>query len=255
MDSNRKKIILLSIFVIIFILITVFIFFDLFSKDKITNVLLVDGLKQNDVNDVENDETTTNKDNEQSEGNVINFDNDNLVENDNDENVAIFDDAKENFSSEYDIVSYFENIDNEVEESSSFKEKFKEYFITIVDFIFYEKEIKGYTFDDLSSTSKAKIISIALKIDNKIEEYVPNYKENISSTSNKIYTGIKDKLIVLYMDISTDICKNNEEECNKVKEIFSEIKDVCKIGWDFIKNLFKGGFSKIKDWYEIYSGK
>ena len=144
---------------------------------------------------------------------------------------------------------------NEVEKSSSFKEKFKEYFITVVDFIFYNKEINGYTFDGLSGTAKAKIIGIALKIDNKIEDYVPNYKENIYSTSNKVYTDIKDKLIVSYMDVATDICKNNEKECIKVKEIFGEIKDVCKIGWDFIKGLFKGGFSKVKDWYEIYSGK
>ena len=50
-----------------------------------------------------------------------------------------------NSYSEEDVVSYFDSIGNEVEKSSTFKEKFKEYFITIVDFIFYEKEIKGYT--------------------------------------------------------------------------------------------------------------
>ena len=43
------------------------------------------------------------------------------------------------------------------------KDKAKEYFITIVDFIFYDGKIKGHTFNDLSSTAKLKIISIAFK--------------------------------------------------------------------------------------------
>ena len=94
-------------------------------------------------------------------------------------------------------------------------------------------------------------MGIALKIENKIEEYVPNYKETISST----YSNIKERLITLYMDIATDICKNNEEECNKVKDIFADIKSTCKLGWNFIKNLIGRGTSKIKEWYEIYSGK
>lgn len=242
MEKRKKMEILLCSLVIVFFLIIIVICFILFNNDTTLNMLLVNDNKQNSVNDTVIDDDIDNSDNES----LVNKE---KVENINSHN------KNENSFSEEDVVSYFENIGNEVENSSSFKEKFKEYFINVVDFIFYDKEINGYTFNSLSDSAKAKIIGIALKIDSKIEEYVPNYKENISSTSNKIYTNIKDKLIVLYMDIATDICKNNEDECIKVKEIFGEIKDACKIGWDFIKGLFKGGLSKVKDWYEIYSGK
>lgn len=156
---------------------------------------------------------------------------------------------------ENDVVNYFEGINDEISDSESFKDKFKEYFVIIVDFIFYDKDIKGYTFKELSNTAKIKVISFALKIDAKLEEYLPNYKENISSVSGNIYNNIKEKLVYLYMDISTNICKDNEEECNNVKIIWDDIKDVCGIGWEFIKNIALDSIEKLKDWYEIYSGK
>lgn len=246
MEKNKKKIILLCVLVGIFILIIISVCFLFVNKDNNLNKLLVNDNKHDGVSD------TITKD--EPDDVVDNFADDSLVNKEKEENINSFDKKEDNYSEE-DVVRYFENMGNEVEKSSSFKEKFKEYFIAVVDFIFYDKEINGYTFDGLSGTAKAKIIGIALKIDSKIEGYAPNYKENIYSTSNKVYTDIKDKLIVSYMDVATDICKNNEKECIKVKEIFGEIKDVCKIGWDFIKGLFKGGFSKVKDWYEIYSGK
>ena len=260
--DNKKKIILLCILVFMFALTIIFFCFDLFSNDEIVDVLLINKMEQDNT---DNDGIYDNKNNEQEQDVEVfdksgdsNLTSDSIVS-DNTEDIYSskenIQDNSESIHSEEDLVNYFENIGNEVEVSSSFKEKFKEYFINIIDFIFYDKEINGYTFDGLSGTAKAKIISIALKIDNKIEQYIPNYKESISGTGSKIYTSVKDKLIVLYMDISTDICDNNEDDCKKVKEIFSEVKDVCKIGWEFIKNLFKGGFSKVKDWYEVYSGK
>lgn len=136
-----------------------------------------------------------------------------------------------------------------------YKDKAKEYFIDIVDFIFYDKEIKGYTFSELSDNTKIKVIALALKIDSKIEEYIPGYKKSISSNGNKIYTDVKDRLVSSYLDLSVKICSNNEEGCNKAKDIFSDIKDNCKIGWSFIKKLASDGGNKLKEWYEIYSGK
>jgi len=167
------------------------------------------------------------------------------------------DDVGQNQYTEEDVVAYFENIETEVTSGTfdNFKSKCKEYFITTVDFIFYDKEIKGYTFSELTDVAKVKIVGLALKIDSKIEEKIPNYKESISSTSGRIYTNIKEKLVTLYMDISTDICDNNPDGCDKAKEIFSSVKESCKIGWTFIKELAISGFSKLKDWYEIYSGK
>lgn len=107
----------------------------------------------------------------------------------------------------------------------------------------------------MSTSTKLKIISIALKIASKIEDHIPGYKETISSDGSKIYNNIKERLVTLYLDISVEICKNHENGCNTAKEIFKDIKNNCKIGWDFIKNLLSSGTSKLKDWYEVYSGK
>lgn len=159
--------------------------------------------------------------------------------------------------SEEEIVNYFEDNYNEINSNTwdNVKNNAKEYFITIVDFIFYDGEIKGHTFNDLSTSAKLKIISIALKIDSKIEDHIPGYKETISSNSSKIYNNVKERLVTLYLDISVEICKNHENDCNTAKEIFKDIKDNCRIGWDFVKKLVSSGTSKLKDWYEVYSGK
>ena len=159
--------------------------------------------------------------------------------------------------SEEEVVNYFEDNYNKINSNTwdNVKNNAKEYFITIVDFIFYDGEIKGHTFNNLSTSTKLKIISIALKIDSKIEDHIPGYKETISSDGSKIYNNVKERLVTLYLDISVEICKNHENGCNTAKEIFKDIKNNCKIGWDFIKNLLSSGTSKLKDWYEVYSGK
>ena len=157
---------------------------------------------------------------------------------------------------EEEVIDYFEDNYNVINNNwEDVKDKAKEYFITIVDFIFYGGEIKGYTFSDLSTNTKLKIISVALKIDSKIEEHIPGYKDTISSNGSKIYNNVKERLVTLYLDISTEICREHENDCNTAKEIFKDIKDNCKIGWNFIENLVSSGTSKLKDWYEVYSGK
>lgn len=252
MSSNKKNVIILCILLVILIVMVVFgcIYF---SKDNSFDVLLINGNVKNELDD-EYDQSDFNYDNQDDSND---FSDDNIKQNIPEENLATdnIDGEIVNDYTETDIVSYFETMELEVEKSTFFREKFKEYFITIVDFIFYDGEIKGYTFGEISGTAKIKIIGIALKIDSKIEEYVPNYKETISNTTGKVYTDIKEKLVTSYMDISSIICINNEEECTIAKEMFSEIKDKCKIGWDFVKGLINGGVSKIKEWYEIYSGK
>lgn len=165
-------------------------------------------------------------------------------------------DSSEDIKNENDVVQYFESNYNDINSNKvSIKDKAKEYFIDIVDFIFYDKEIKGYTFSELSDNAKIKVIALALKIDSKIEEYVPGYKNSISSNGSKIYTDVKERLVSSYLDLSVKICSSNKEGCNKAKDIFSDIKDNCKIGWSFIKKLVSNGGNKLKDWYEIYSGK
>ena len=155
-------------------------------------------------------------------------------------------------TNESNIISYFENYKNEIETYSTNNESLgktiKQKFIDCIDFIFYNKEINGKTFESLSNEAKIKIISIMLKIDAKIDEYFPEYKNSI----NKTYQNIKSKLIEKYLEITTSICQNDENLCKTAKEGFSDLKENFGITWEFIKNLTKNGIGKLKDWYEIW---
>lgn len=241
--DKKKNIIVLVVASIVFILLLA-LFIVSINKGKET----IDELKpNNDVNVRSASKATT--------SNGVNNDSNNKNE---DENITRQDnsDSSEDMKNENDVVQYFENNYNDINSNKvSIKDKAKEYFIDIVDFIFYDKEIKGYTFSELSDNAKIKVIALALKIDSKIEEYIPGYKNSISSNGSKIYTDVKERLVSSYLDLSVKICSSNEEGCNKAKDIFSDIKDNCNIGWSFIKKLVSDGGNKLKDWYEIYSGK
>ena len=236
---SKKKILILIVTISVLFIATVSF---LIIKNK------TDKMEKFEINNNENNEennTENNTKNESKEDNDQNSNDVNIKDNSDDN-------YNDSVTSEEDVVNYFEKKYDEVNNNSwdNVKDKAKEYFITIVDFIFYDGKIKGHTFNDLCSTAKLKIISIALKIDNKIEEYIPGYKETISSNGSKIYNNVKEKLVT-----STEICKNYENGCNTAKEIFKDVKDNCKIGWDFIKKLVSSGTSKLKEWYEVYSGK
>ena len=241
---SKKKILILIVTISVLFIATVSF---LIIKNK------TDKMEKFEINNNENNEENNTENNTKNESKEDNDQNSN--------DVNIKDNSDDNYNDsvtfEEDVVNYFEKKYDEVNNNSwdDVKDKAKEYFITIVDFIFYDGKIKGHTFNDLSSTAKLKIISIALKIDNKIEEYIPGYKETISSNGIKIYNNVKEKLVTLYLDISVEICKNHENGCNTAKEIFKDIKDNCRIGWDFVKKLVSSGTSKLKDWYEVYSGK
>ena len=241
---SKKKILILIVTISVLFIATVSF---LIIKNK------TDKMEKFEINNNENNEennTENNTKNESKEDNDPNSNDVNIKDNSDDN-------YNDSVTSEEDVVNYFEKKYDEVNNNSwnDVKDKAKEYFIDIVDFIFYDKEIRGYTFSELSDNTKIKVIALALKIDSKIEEYIPGYKKSISSNGNKIYTDVKDRLVSSYLDLSVKICSNNEEGCNKAKDIFSDIKDNCKIGWSFIKKLASDGGNKLKDWYEIYSGK
>lgn len=139
--------------------------------------------------------------------------------------------------------------------SGSLKSTFKEGFIKIVDFIFYDTDINGYKFKDLTASAKAKIVYYALLLDGKIDELKPGYKNTLKSK----YQDVKSELIAAYLGITTTVCKNHEDTCNTLKDDFSFLKGKLSISWDFIKSAFKYGYDKstsfLTTWYEIFSGK
>lgn len=189
-------------------------------------------------NDVIKDNNATNKNNESSDKQEI-IDKEDAVE-------------KEEVNTENDVISYFSLKEKEItnnEEDVSLRKKAKDTFVSIVDFIFYDKEIKGYTFDELTTSAKLKIIKIALTIDSKIDEYFPNYKDTIKDK----YNSIKGKIAVKYLEVTSTLCeKVGEDTCNQAKEDFNTMKESFGFTWDLIKELASSGSSKVKEFYESW---
>ena len=162
------------------------------------------------------------------------------------------------------IIDIFKNIEKETEYILKNNEDSIEYskalFVTLTDFIFFEKDFKDITFNDLSEQEKVEILSITISIDNKLETKFPKYKENIVETDNNIY--IK----------TTDIIKNGIQNINdftreKIGEDFYtslleaklNIKYFSIEAWGYIKSFnidtYENGKEYIKNWYDSIQQK
>ena len=183
-----------------------------------------------------------------------------ITNNTNDNSLSINNKASENKD---DFVNYLENVNNEVDKVND-KDKLKNTFITLTDFIFYDGEIKGTKFKDLTSSVKEKVLNIYEEIDSKIESKFPGYKENIKSNSIKTYDNIKDKLDDLRNNILNDY-KNSigEEEFNDTIDSFNEGKENMNDTINSYKPYIDDGKDKAKeyidkkkddlnDWYQQY---
>lgn len=153
--------------------------------------------------------------------------------------------------SEEEVINYFENLDNELDNSKnsgSITSSIKNGFVTIVDFLFYNEPIKGKTFSELSNSAKLSVLKLAVSIDQKVDSYFPGYKETLSEK----YNNVKSKVVSKYLDITTDICSKNESTCAAAKEGLSDLKKNFSITWSFIKDIAGTGASKLKSWYEVW---
>lgn len=152
------------------------------------------------------------------------------------------------------VLSYVENLKKDFD-ATSIKDSIKSGFITVVDFIFYDGSIKGHTFKELSDTAKLKVLQMAIYFDKKIETYFPGYKEEISASTNRIYTKVKEEVVESYLNVASKICETNKEACETAKKGFAEIKKTASLTWSLIKDIAGDGVDKLKNWYEIFSGK
>lgn len=155
----------------------------------------------------------------------------------------------DNKSADDEVLAYFNNQVNTADGKS--KGTLKSAFIKVVDFIFYDKDINGYYFKDLTASAKLKVIRLTLKLDSIIDKHFPGYKEELSSS----YVKAKDSLITLYLNLTSEFCKNNDATCESAKNDFALLKESLNLSWDVISSLAKSGTTKIKEWYEIFSGK
>ena len=199
----------------------------------------------------------TNKSNEKREI-ITNNTNDKSIF--NDKNLSINNNSYENKDN---FVNYLENVNNEVDKVND-ENILKNTFITLTDFIFYDREIKKTKFKDLTSSVKEKVLNIYEEIDSKIENKFPGYKENIKSNSLRTYNNIKDKLDDLRNNLLNNY-KNSvgEDEFNDTIDSFNEGKESMNDTINTYKPYVEDGKAKAKeyiaqkkdelnDWYQQY---
>lgn len=157
-------------------------------------------------------------------------------------------------------ILYFENTEEEIDllvEKNDEKTttKIKEKFVELVDFVFYGTEINGITFDELTEETKQKIIDIIKRIDEKIEEKVPGYKESISTGAKESYNFLIDKLKqgINYADIKIEE-KLGTEKYQEIKDNITETTEKVKESGSTVvekgKEILGTAKEKIKNWYE-----
>lgn len=133
----------------------------------------------------------------------------------------------------------------ESEQVEQAKEKGKEYFITGIDFIFYDKEINGVTFDDLTEEGKKVTLENLEIIDGWIMEIAPDYKDKIGEK----YQVVKDFVSTTYYDVLESIKESlGEENYSAIQEKKNEIKDS-------ITSTKDKALEKVSEWYQNFKNK
>lgn len=215
-------------------------------NDIVENENIVENKEEKVINSENNTNPTATL--QKDDNNSINTDKEKEIEYTEDDNLAI---------------STFSEIEKEVdqlvksESSENIKDKLKGTFITIVDFIFYDSEINGVKFNDLTEGGKNKVLEISKNIDNKIENKYPNYKESISDTTKNAYNKASEvikKGANNIKDFSKD--KLGEDNYNAIVDAKDELVYYTKNAFDIIgdvsSNLFEKGKTKVKKWYENF---
>lgn len=150
------------------------------------------------------------------------------------------------------VVKYIENDDKNVFTDANIEEfnaKVKAEIIKITDFIFNGTEINGHTFDELTEQAKLYVMDLLVKIDAKIEEVHPGYKDEIK-IKVKDYT---DRMTDKYYEITEKICTEmGTTACNQAKKDVEKTKVNFNLTLDLAKIIGKSAVESLKEWYEIF---
>lgn len=166
-------------------------------------------------------------------------------------------------NNDIEIINYVNNLEDEVisltnsDITSTTKEKLKNTFITLTDFIFYDGTINNITFNELSISVQEKILETYTNIDKIIESYYPNYKETIKTTSQNIYTNIIEQANILKEKYKQKIGEETYNNNQKImEEDLNNLKDNLLPTVDYIKEKSQNTYEELKekanDWYQNY---
>ena len=184
----------------------------------------------------------SNKTNEVIEDNTINQTTENNTnttnEVENNETQETFD----NFATEKNEISDLINKKN-FEEA---KEKGKELFINGVDFIFYDKEYKGITFDELKEEAKEETLNNLNTIDGWIMQLDPDYKETLQEKYKVVADFVNEKYLYVLDKIKEYL---GEENYAAITDIKNKLKNDLS---NFGNNLGDNIKDKATEWYQNF---
>jgi len=174
-----------------------------------------------------------------------------IIKNNSQSNISMnknVNNSKTKNENESEIINYVKDKYNLVKGSIS-KENAKKIFIEIVDFMFYDGEIKGHKLCDFSSSAKVQISNLCTKIEIEIENKFPNL---IDETESK-YKEKKDYFLKAYSEIIKKYCESDNDFCVKTKNEYEKIKSTFEKTFEKIDNSKNKIEKKVKDkfnnWY------
>lgn len=226
------------------------------TSENIINSNQENNTNLNETSENTNTNNSNSTNNNANNNNNSNITNNNHANNNNTNKTPTTNNSNNNIttkSADEVVLAYVNKVESDADKGIT--DTLKSGFITVVDFLFYNGEIAGHTFNELSTSAKLEVLKAALWIDDKIDNVFPGYKETISNGANKAYTSVKNLIVSTYLDITTSICENHSDLCESAKNDFQSLKKSFGFTWDLIKDLASSGLDKLKNWYEIWSGK
>lgn len=201
-------------------------------------------------------DNTTIKKEEQVNNEVIENKKEEVIDNNksNSDNISTYS------ASDFKVINSLNDTLNTVKNSevtSSFKDSAKATFISIVDFLFYDGEINGVTFDELSDSGKKKVLEIASNIDSAIENKFPGYKDAISDKAsnafNKASEIIKEGANNLNDFAREKLGEDNYQSLIDAKdELIIYTKNAINFIGDVSSSLWNSTKDKLNNWYQNF---
>lgn len=161
------------------------------------------------------------------------------------------------------VIDELNNTLKNIEESTqdeNFKDKASSTFISIVDFLFYDGTIKGISFDELTEKGKEKVLEISSKIDVKLEEKCPGYKEKISNSTSKAYQKAS-KIIKKGAKNINAFAKNalGDDNYQAIIDAKDELVKYSKESLNYVtgagSKVFNNTKEKLNEWYQNFKNK
>lgn len=161
------------------------------------------------------------------------------------------------------VIDELNNTLNNIEKSTrdeNFKDKASSTFISIVDFLFYDGTIKGISFDELTEKRKEKVLEISSKIDVKLEEKCPGYKEKISNSTSKAYQKASEIIKKSAKNIN-DFAKSalGDENYQAIIDAKDELVKYSKESLNYVtgagSKVFNNTKEKLNEWYQNFKNK